>query len=113
MEFIRFATNVKNSELHEIVDDYVQLAFDCLYCCDNSDLHSDARNIYNTIVEDIESDETRPREALEILEKELTCLELLNKYQVKVPLNFLKHNKESSDQIKALFIEICSTVKNE
>lgn len=116
MEFVRFVTNVRNPAVRVIVDDYVQLAFNCMYSCDDSKMHNDARNIFDAIIEDFQGEEVTTsvkRDEIDVLEKELNCLDILANYKVYVPLKFVRQNKENLDNIKLLFVQVCENVKKE
>ncbi|KAG7201140.1 hypothetical protein KM043_003931 [Ampulex compressa] len=97
----------QDADLHRVIGDSAALALDCIYTCNDFNMHDKAKHILDSISKDRSGKRSGTTcTLLEELERELECANILNKYGVNTTLNFLQKNKSNPEAAKILLIQM-------
>lgn len=115
---VRFFEHLKETQNTEIITDLeevMKLALDCIYACKDSGMYEKATAIFECIPVSSEDGlivkSTEIQNEIEELEQELECLKVLNKYNVKTNLSYIRENKRKAEIVKMLLIQMARNVK--
>ena len=95
VKFFEFLKTSYDSELLDSIKCVNTLAINCIYNCEDSDMYQQATAIFDATTIHLSGREENLK-AYNNLEKELKCLQILSKYEVKVPLNHIKDARQNS-----------------
>lgn len=110
----KFFESLKLSYDTEILDatkSITTLAVDCIYACNCNDLYLKAKAIFDdTIIHS--NGRENISEVYKELEKELKCLQILNKYGIQIPLHYIKTSKRNTLDAKELLVQMSENFMN-
>lgn len=105
---VKFFESLKTSfdaEILDTVESITALAVDCIYACTDTEMYAKAKAIYESTVVHASAREDSSAKYRE-LERELKCLQKLNKYGVKIPLCQVQQSKQDTSDAKALLVQM-------
>ncbi|XP_014228300.1 neuroblastoma-amplified sequence-like [Trichogramma pretiosum] len=105
---VKFFEYLKSSCDSEVIDTFgsiTLLAMDCIYACDDIDMYSKGKSIFDSISNHLSGQEESSKLYKE-LEKELKTLMTLNKYGVKIPLHQIKICRQNNERAKDLLLSM-------
>ncbi|XP_008201876.1 neuroblastoma-amplified sequence [Nasonia vitripennis] len=111
---VKFFESLKVSfdpEILDTIENVSALALDCIYACTDVEMYPKAKAIFDAAVVHSSGREDSSKKYKE-LEKELKCLQMLNKYEVKIPLNEVRQSKQNSLEAKALLVQMSENLIN-
>lgn len=102
---VKFFESLKlyDPEILDAIENITGLAMDCIYANIDIEMYPKAKAVVDAIATHSSGKEDSCIKYKE-LEKELKCLNILNKYRVKIPLSHIKKSREDSSEAKDLLI---------
>lgn len=108
-KFFESLKQLQDTEVLDMIEDVVELALDCMYSCVNANMYDRAKDIFDSIPKPLSSRESHgPSTAIEDLERELECLKILNKYNVRTTLCFIRDNKSQPSEVTFILGEMAN-----
>ncbi|KAJ8683328.1 hypothetical protein QAD02_019120 [Eretmocerus hayati] len=102
---VKFFETLKSCdpEILDTIEDIIELAVDCIYASSDLEMYGKAKSIIDAITTYSGGREV-DNEEYERLQKELRCLKIFNKYNVNVPLSYVKSCAKSPTEAKDLLV---------
>lgn len=105
--FFECLKSSQDPDLLDTIQNTTELAIDCIYACANPEMYLKAKAIFEAVVIRCSGRGAGLAEDdFEELERELECLQILNKYDVKIPLRHIKEIKDDSTAVKELLTQM-------
>lgn len=111
---VKFFESLKISfdpEILDTIENVCALALDCIYACTDLAMYPKAKAIFDATVVHSSGREDNSKKYKE-LEKELKCLQTLNKYDIEIPLNQVRQSKQNALEAKALLVQMSENLIN-